>query len=154
MPTFAVYGVDSQFAGLSGLMHARLLLTQHFLAVAADFMLRCSPSRGSSHSLMPTSVGFRPTLRRILHELTEGGTKLTLTPRRSMAAFNGGIFRESTSGGNWASESKVTFPFGPFKVPTSGNHFNRQDFIPTTEQPKNLKKEGVKISWRNEPHWQ
>ena len=81
-------------------------------------------------------------------------TKLTLTPRRSMAAFNGGIFRESTSGGNWASESKVTFPFGPFKVPTSGNHFNRQDFIPTTEQPKNLKKEGVKISWRNEPHWQ
>ena len=54
-------------------MHARLLLTQHFLAVAADFMLRCSPSRGSSHSLMPTSVDFRPTLRRILHELTEGG---------------------------------------------------------------------------------
>ena len=59
--------------GLSGLSHARLLLTQHFLAVAADFMLRCSPRRGSGHSMIPTSVDFRPTLRHILHELTEGG---------------------------------------------------------------------------------
>jgi hypothetical protein len=58
---------------ISRLFHARLLLTQHFLAVAADFMLRCSPSRGSGHSIIPTSVDFRPTLRRILHELTEGG---------------------------------------------------------------------------------
>ncbi|SHF74587.1 hypothetical protein SAMN05444273_11135 [Litoreibacter ascidiaceicola] len=70
-------------------MHARLLLTQHFLAVAADFMLRCSPSRGSSHSLMPTSVDFRPTLRRILHELTEGGTEPTLRLFQLMAAFPG-----------------------------------------------------------------
>lgn len=41
--------------GRSGLVHARLLLTQHFLAVAADLMLRCS-----------------------LNELTEGGTELPL----------------------------------------------------------------------------
>lgn len=66
----------------------------------------------------------------------------------------GRIFRENTAGGNWASESKVIFHFGPFKTPTSGNYFNRQDFIPTTEQPKNLKKKGFKISWRNEPHRQ
>ena len=59
--------------GQSGLMHARLLLTQHFLAVAVDSMLRCSPSHGSGHSMIPMSVDFRPTLRRILHELTEGG---------------------------------------------------------------------------------
>lgn len=59
-------------AGQNGLMHARLLLTQHFLAVAVDFMLRCSPRRGSGHSMIPTSVDFRTTLRRFLRELTEG----------------------------------------------------------------------------------
>jgi hypothetical protein len=36
--------------GQTGLMHVRLLLTQHFLAVAAMFMLRCSLRRGSGRS--------------------------------------------------------------------------------------------------------
>jgi hypothetical protein len=31
-------------------MHMRLLLMQHFLAVAADFMLRCGLRRGSGRS--------------------------------------------------------------------------------------------------------
>lgn len=61
--------------GLIGLMYVRLLLTQHFLEVAARFMLRCSPSRRSGHTMIPMSVDFRPTLRRIVHQLTEGGTK-------------------------------------------------------------------------------
>lgn len=64
--------------GRSGLVHARLLLTQHFFAVAADLMLRCSPSRGSGHSVIPTSVDFRPSLQCSLNELTEGGTELPL----------------------------------------------------------------------------
>jgi len=59
--------------GLCGLVHVRLLLTQHFLATAAYFMPGCSPSRGSGHSMIPTSVDSRPTLRCILYELTEGG---------------------------------------------------------------------------------
>ena len=58
--------------GLCGLLHVRLLLTQHFLATAAYFMPGCSPSRGSGHSMIPTSVDSRPTLRCILYELTEG----------------------------------------------------------------------------------
>ena len=36
--------------GLSGLMHSQLLLKQHFFAVAAVFMLRCSLRRGSGRS--------------------------------------------------------------------------------------------------------
>ena len=59
--------------GQSGLLQSRLLLTQHSLAIAADLMLRYSPSRGSGHSVIPTSVEFRPTLRFNLYELTEGG---------------------------------------------------------------------------------
>ena len=64
---------DAIHTGQSSLVQLRLLLTQHFLAVAVDSMLRCSPSHGSGHSMIPMSVDFRPTLRRILHELTEGG---------------------------------------------------------------------------------
>jgi hypothetical protein len=76
-------GFGTGFCGRSGLMHVRLLLAQHFLAVAADLMLRCSPSRGSGHSVIPTSLDFRPTLRCNLNELTEGGRSghiSTLTP--------------------------------------------------------------------------
>jgi hypothetical protein len=36
--------------GQTGLMHVRLLLTQHLSAVAAMFMLRCSLRRGSGRS--------------------------------------------------------------------------------------------------------
>jgi hypothetical protein len=36
--------------GLTGLMYLQLLLTQHFLAVVAIFMRRCSLRRGSGHS--------------------------------------------------------------------------------------------------------
>jgi hypothetical protein len=59
--------------GQSRLMHARPLLTQHFLAVAANLMLRCSLNRGSGHSMSSMSVDFKPTFRRILHQLTECG---------------------------------------------------------------------------------
>ncbi|OUS19681.1 hypothetical protein A9Q95_15660 [Rhodobacterales bacterium 59_46_T64] len=61
--------------GQSGLKHARLLLMQHFLAVAVDLMLRCSLSRGSGHSILSISVDFKPTFRRILQQLVECGTK-------------------------------------------------------------------------------
>ncbi len=37
-------------AGQTGLLPSRLLLTQHFFAVAAVFMLRCSLRRGSGRS--------------------------------------------------------------------------------------------------------
>lgn len=68
---YEAYGLTD--CGLSGLMHVRLLLTQHFLLIAADFMLRCSLRRGSGHSMLPMSVDFRPTFRRILNEPTECG---------------------------------------------------------------------------------
>ena len=57
-------------------MRLQLLLTQHFLAVAADLILRCRPSRGSGHSVIPTSVDFRPTLRCNLNEFTDCGRTL------------------------------------------------------------------------------
>jgi hypothetical protein len=41
---------QSLMCGQTGLMHLQLLLTQHFLAVAADFLLRCSLRRGSGRS--------------------------------------------------------------------------------------------------------
>lgn len=41
---------ERQLCGQTGLMHTRLLLTQHFLAVAASFLLRCGLPRGSGHS--------------------------------------------------------------------------------------------------------
>jgi hypothetical protein len=50
--------------GLSGLMHVQLLLTQHFFAVEAGFLLRCGLRRGSGRSKLPISVDFKPTFRR------------------------------------------------------------------------------------------
>jgi len=44
-------------------MHAPLLLTQHLLAVAVRFLLRCSLRRGSGHSTAPFTVNFKPTFR-------------------------------------------------------------------------------------------
>jgi hypothetical protein len=61
MRTFAAPCTEVCNAGLSGFMHVRLLLTQHFLAVAADFLLRCGLRRGSGHSKLPISVDFKPT---------------------------------------------------------------------------------------------
>ena len=62
--------------GQNGLMHVRQLLTQHFLAVAADFLLRCSLRRGSDRSMLSISVDFKLIFRRTLHELSESATKL------------------------------------------------------------------------------
>lgn len=42
------------------------MLTQHFLAVAADFMLRCGLRRGSGRSMLLISVDFKPRVRRII----------------------------------------------------------------------------------------
>jgi hypothetical protein len=49
-PTFRRVMFELTQRGLSGPMHMRLLLMQHFLAVAADFMLRCGLRRGSGRS--------------------------------------------------------------------------------------------------------
>jgi hypothetical protein len=52
---------EGPLCGLSGIMHVRLLLTQHFLAVAADFMQRCSLHRGSGRSkLQYRWIPYRP----------------------------------------------------------------------------------------------
>ncbi|MFT6299832.1 MAG: hypothetical protein ACJAWC_003208 [Yoonia sp.] len=58
LPTFAAFAHETNVkpegewrqCGQTGLMHARLLLTQHFFAVAAVFMPRCSLRRGSGRS--------------------------------------------------------------------------------------------------------
>ena len=53
--------VELTVCGLSGLMHVQLLLMQHFLAVAADFMLRCGFRRGSGRSkLQSRRISDRP----------------------------------------------------------------------------------------------
>jgi hypothetical protein len=54
-------------------MHVQLLFTQHFLAVAARFLPRCSRRRGSGHSMVPITVNFKPTLRCILFKFTHRG---------------------------------------------------------------------------------
>ena len=59
--------------GLSGLMHVRLLLTQHFLAVAASFMLRCSLRRRSGHSKLTIWPYFKPGSHRNMVEFTRRG---------------------------------------------------------------------------------
>ena len=59
--------------GLSGLMHVQILLTQHLLAVAARFLLRCNLRRGSGHSMVPITVNFKPILRSILFKFTHCG---------------------------------------------------------------------------------
>lgn len=69
-------------------MHVRLLLTQHFLAAAAHFMLRSSLSRGSGHSMLLMSVDFKPIFRRILHQLTECETKRTCAGAANADAEN------------------------------------------------------------------
>jgi hypothetical protein len=66
-------------------MHARPLLTQHFLAVAANLMLRCSLNRGSGHSMSSMSVDFKPTFRRVMFELTQRGQTGLLLAQRVQA---------------------------------------------------------------------
>ena len=46
-------------SGQSRLMQVQLLPTQHSFAVAADFMLRCSPFRRSRHSAPPPFINFK-----------------------------------------------------------------------------------------------
>ena len=60
--------VNSQFAGQTGLMQVQLLLTQHSFAFAASLSLHCSLGRGSGHSMVPITVNFKPTLRRIMFD--------------------------------------------------------------------------------------
>jgi hypothetical protein len=64
---------ETSVCGLSGLMQVRLLLLQHLLAVAVGFMLRCSPRRGSGHSMLPVSADSKLTFRRTMIEFTDCG---------------------------------------------------------------------------------
>jgi hypothetical protein len=64
---------ESTDRGLSGLMQVQLLLVQHLLAVAVGFMLRCSPRRGSGHSMLPVSADSKLTFRRTMFEFTDCG---------------------------------------------------------------------------------
>jgi hypothetical protein len=54
-------------------MHVQLLLTQHFLAVPATSMLRCSLNHGNGHSTLQISADSIPALSRIVHEFTGNG---------------------------------------------------------------------------------
>ena len=54
--------------GQTGLMQVQLLLTQHSFAFAASLSLHCSLGRGSGHSMVPITVNFKPTLRRIMFD--------------------------------------------------------------------------------------
>lgn len=64
---------ERALCGQSRLLLAQLLLTQHFLAVAAGFMLRCSLLHGSGHSMLSISVDFKPSFRRIMFKFTHRG---------------------------------------------------------------------------------
>lgn len=60
-------------AGQTRLLHLRLLLAQHFLAVAAVFLLRCGLRRGSRRSISPISVNLKPTFHCSLFKQSRSG---------------------------------------------------------------------------------
>ena len=74
--------MEVRIAGQTGLMHSRLLLTQHFFAVAAVFMLRCSLRRGRGHSMLPTVMDFNRSIRRTKFEFTQPQGNPDLCRRR------------------------------------------------------------------------
>jgi hypothetical protein len=49
--------------GQTGLLLAQIMQMQHFIAVAVELLLRCSPCRGSGHSTLQISVHVKPTIR-------------------------------------------------------------------------------------------
>ena len=56
-------------SGQTGLVHTRLLLTQHLLAVAAMVVWRCSRFHRSGRSISSTELNVKLTYRGAMHEI-------------------------------------------------------------------------------------
>ena len=69
-------------SGLSGLMHVRLLLTQHFLALAASLIGQCS----TFHQTGRSNASIQANLRRVFASLGPNNQDVDFSSARSTAS--------------------------------------------------------------------
>ena len=74
--------MDGCFAGQTGLMHVRLLLTQHFLALAASLIGQCS----TFHQTGRSNASIRTNLRRVFASLGPNNQDVDFSSARSTAS--------------------------------------------------------------------
>ena len=70
------------FCGQTGLMHVRLLLTQHFLALAASLIGQCS----TFHQTGRSNASIRTNLRRVFASLGPNNQDVDFSSARSTAS--------------------------------------------------------------------